>query len=111
MGGLIGLGRLTTYERGTPIGNLRARKPHKPWLATRLGEGNSDFKPWWSGKGHEVIGVGVMLKEELCEMMVEVSDIVMAGVLVRIKDVPRLICGHALQTGRRFKENENKWRY
>ena len=40
-----GLGQLTTYERGTPIINPSAGDAHQPWLATCLGEGNSDLKP------------------------------------------------------------------
>ena len=47
--------------------------------------------------------MGIMVKEELCEKVVEVrmaSDRVMTVVLVIEEDVPRLICGYALQSGR-----------
>ena len=30
------------------------------------------YKLWWSGKGDGIGGVGVMVKEELCEKVVEV---------------------------------------
>ena len=51
---------------------------------------------WWYGDG----GVGVMVKEELCEKVVEVrrvSDRVMTAVYD--EDVLRLICGYAPQSG------------
>ena len=55
---------------------------------------------WWSGKGDEVVGVGVMVMEEMCEKVVEVrrlSDCVMTVVVVFEEDVVRLICGYASQ--------------
>ena len=33
------------------------------------------YKLWWSGKGDGVGGVGVMVKEELCEKVVEVRRV------------------------------------
>ena len=42
--GLVGLGRLPTLMRGTPIINPWAGDAHQPWLASQLGEENSDFK-------------------------------------------------------------------
>ena len=48
-----------------------------------------------------------MVKEELCENMVEVrrvSDRVMAVVLVFEEDVLKLICWYAPQSGRRLEE-------
>ena len=65
------------------------------------------YKLWWSGKGDGVDGVGVMVKEELCELVVEVrkvSDGVMTVVVVVEEDVLRLICGYAPQSGRSFEE-------
>ena len=41
---LIGLGRLTTEERGTPIISPWVGKTNQPCLAIHLGEGNSEFK-------------------------------------------------------------------
>ena len=66
-----------------------------PWMKGRR------FKLWWSGKGD---GVGVMVKEELCEKVVKVrrvSDGVMTLVVFE-EDVLRLICGYAPQDGRSF---------
>ena len=37
-----------------------------------LGMKERKYKSWWSGKGDGVGGVGVMVKEELCEKVVEV---------------------------------------
>ena len=54
---------------------------------------------WWYGKGNGVSGVEVIVKEELCEKVVEVrmvNDRVMVVVLVFEKDV---------QSGRRLEEN------
>ena len=31
------------------------------------------YKLWWSGKGDGVVHVGVMVKEELCEWVVQVG--------------------------------------
>ena len=52
---------------------------------------------WWSGKGDGVGGVVVMMKEELCEKVVEVrrvSDRV-TTVVAFVEDVLRLICWYA----------------
>ena len=49
-----------------------------------LGMKGRIYKLWWSGKRNEVGGVGAMVKEELCEMVVEVrrvSDRVMTLVV------------------------------
>ena len=43
------------------------------------------YEQWWSGKEDGVGGVGVMVKEELCEKIVEVrrvSDLVMTVLAV-----------------------------
>ena len=56
------------------------------------------YKLWWYGKGDGVGDVEVMVKEELCEYVVEVrraSDRVMTVVVVFEEDVLRLICGYA----------------
>ena len=65
-----------------------------------LGMKGRRYKLWWSGKGDGVIGVGVIVKEKLCDKVVEarrVSDSLMS-VVVFVEDVLRLICGYALQT-------------
>ena len=49
-----------------------------------LGMKGRRYKLWWSGKRDGVGGVGVMVKEELCEKVVEVrmvSDRVMTVVV------------------------------
>ena len=59
-----------------------------------LGMKGRRHKLWWSGNG--VGGVGVMVKEELCEKVVEVrraSDRVMTVVVLK-----RMICGYAPQS-------------
>ena len=64
------------------------------------------YNLWWSGKDG-VGGVGVMVKEDLCDKVVEVrsvSDRVMTLVIFE-EDVLRLICGHVPQGGRSFEEN------
>ena len=33
------------------------------------------YKLWWSGKGDGVGGVGVLVKKELCDMVVEVRKV------------------------------------
>ena len=53
--------------------------------ASMLGMKGRRYKLSWSGKGDGVGGVGVMVKEELCEKVVEVrivSDRVMTLVVV-----------------------------
>ena len=52
------------------------------------------YKFWWSAKGYRIGGVGVMVKEEVCEKVVNirmVGDRVMAVVLVFEEGVMRLI--------------------
>ena len=64
---------------------------------------------WWSGIGDGVGGVGVMVMEELCEMLVEVgkvNDVVMI-VVVFEEDVLRLICGCTPQTGRSLVDKQS----
>ena len=59
------------------------------------------YRPWWSVKGDGFGGVGFMVKEELCEKVVEVrrvSDSLMTVGVVFEEDVLRLICGYALQS-------------
>ena len=72
-----------------------------------LGMKGRIYKLWWSGKEDGVNGVGVLVKEELCEMVVEVrkvSDRVMTFVVIFEDYVPRLICGFAPQSGRCLEE-------
>ena len=67
------------------------------------------YKLWCSRKGDGVGGVGVMVKEELCEKGLEVRlvrDRVMT-VVVFEEDVLRLICGCALQSERSLEEKQS----
>ena len=67
------------------------------------------YKLWWSGKVDGVGGVGVMVKEELCERVVRVrrvSDRVMTVVCYE-EDVLRLIWEYATQSGRCLEENSH----
>ena len=67
------------------------------------------YKLWWSGKGDGVGGVGVMVKEGLCENVVvveRVSDRVMI-VVVFEDGVLRSICGHAPQSERSLEEKQS----
>ena len=58
---------------------------------------------WWSGKGDGVGCMGIMVKEELCEVLEirRVSERVMAVVLVIEEEVLRLICWKTRQSGRK----------
>ena len=54
--------------------------------------------------------MGVMGKEDLCEKVVEVrmvSDRVMTVVAVYQRDVLRLACGYAPQSGRSLEEKQS----
>ena len=70
-----------------------------------LGMKRRRYRLWWPEKGDGVGGVGVMVKEEQCEKVVEVrcaSHRVMTIVVVFEEDVLRLICGFDVQSGRSF---------
>ena len=57
-----------------------------------LGMNGRRHKVWWSGKGDGVGGVEVMVREKLCEKVVEVrrvSDRVTTLILVLKEDVLR----------------------
>ena len=74
-----------------------------------LGMKGRRYKLQWSGKRDGVGGVGDMVKEELCEKMLKVggaSDGVM-NVVVFEEEGLRLICGFALQCGRRLEEKQS----
>ena len=61
------------------------------------------YKLWWSGNNHGTEGVTILLKEELCEKVVEVrrkSERLMAMALVFEKEVIRVRCANARQVGR-----------
>ena len=75
-----------------------------------LGMKEGRYKLWWSGKGVGVGGMGVLVKEELCEKMLEVrraSDRVMTIVVVFEEDLLRLICGYPQKSGINFEEKQS----
>ena len=64
------------------------------------------YKLFWSGKG-EAGGVGIMVKEEMVENVLEVkrrSDRVMSLLLVMGKRLTRVVCAYAPQQGRSTDE-------
>ena len=68
------------------------------------------YKLWWSRKGDGGGGVGVMVKEELCEKVVEVRRVSggeMTLDAVFGEDVLRFICGYAPQSGRSLEEKQS----
>ena len=67
------------------------------------------YKLWWSGNSDSTGGVGVLVKEELCEKVVEVrrsSDRVMTVVMVLQEEVLRIICLYGPHSGRMAAEKE-----
>ena len=60
------------------------------------------YKLWWSGKNDGIRGVGILVKEELCEKVVKVrrkSNRVLAMVLV-FEEVLGVICAYGPQARR-----------
>ena len=58
---------------------------------------------WWSGNNDGISDVRILVKEELCEKVVEIrrkSDSVMAMLLAFEEEVIRVICTYGLQVGR-----------
>lgn len=67
------------------------------------------YKLWWSGNSEGIGGVGVLVKEELCEKVVEVrrrSDRVMTVIMAFEEEVVRIICVYSPQSGRTDAEKE-----
>ena len=60
------------------------------------------YKLWWSGNNDGTEGVGVLVKEELCEKIVEVqskSNRVMTVVMALEEEVVRIVCVYGPQSG------------
>ena len=67
------------------------------------------YKLWLCGSDDKIGGVGISVKEELCEKVVEVRrrcDRVMAIGLVFEEEVVRIICAYAPQSGKPDAEKE-----
>ena len=67
------------------------------------------YKLRWCGNDDKIGGEGILIKEELCEKVVEVRrrcDRVMAIGLVFEKEVVRVICAYAPQSGKPDAEKE-----
>ena len=61
------------------------------------------YKLRWSGNNNRIGGIEILVKEELCEKVVEVrrkSDRVMAMVMAFEEEVIRVICAYPPQVGR-----------
>ena len=72
-----------------------------------LGVFGQRYKLWWSGNSSGIGGVGILIKEELCEKVVDVrtkSDRVMVVVLASGKQVIRVISAYGPQAGKPPKE-------
>ena len=68
-----------------------------------MGTSGRRYKMWWSGNNAGFGGVGILVKEEISENVVEVtreSDRVMAIVLILGREVMRIICAYGPQNGR-----------
>ena len=75
-----------------------------------LGMKGRRYKLQWSGNSDGTGGVGVLVKEELCEKVVEVrrrSELVITVVMVLEEEVLRIICVYGPQSGRTTAEKEH----
>ena len=75
-----------------------------------LGVKNRRYKLWWSGNDSGMNGVGILVKEELCEKVVEIrrrSDRIMTLVLAFGEKITRVICAYGPQSGRPAAEKEH----
>ena len=67
------------------------------------------YKLWWCGNDGKTGGLGISVKEEFCENVVEVRrrcDRVMAIGLVFGEEMVRVICAYAPQSGKPDSEKE-----
>ena len=77
--------------------------------ARSLGVKGRRYKLWWMGNEDGTGGVGIMVKEEICDKVIEVrrrSDRVMTVVLAFEEELVRVICGYGPQSGRGGAEKE-----
>ena len=76
-----------------------------------MGTSGRRYKLWWSGNNPGFGGVGILVKEEILENVVEVSsksDRVMAIALTLGREVIRIICAYGPQSRRPDAENDVK---
>ena len=62
---------------------------------------------WWSGNQEGYDGVGVLVREELCDKVAEirrVNDRVMSLAIV-LEEVVRVICAYAAHSGKSMEES------
>ena len=67
------------------------------------------FKLWWSGNEDKIGGVEILVREDLCMNIVEISrisDRVIVVVIIFGKKVVRIVCAYAPQCGRSMSEKE-----
>ena len=72
-----------------------------------VGVKNRRYKLWWSGNEIGLGGVGILVKEEICEKVVEIrrrSDRVMTTVLMFEEQMIRIVCAYGPQSGRNMEE-------
>lgn len=77
--------------------------------ARYMGAQNRRYKMWWSGNDSGTGGVGILVKEELCEKVVEIhrtNDRIMTMVLVFGEEVVRVISVYGPQSGRPVDEKQ-----
>ena len=75
-----------------------------------MGVKGGRYKLWLSGNSDDMRGVGVLVKEELCEKVVEVrrkSDRVRTVVMTLEEEVLRIKCVYDPQSGRTSAEKEH----
>ena len=68
------------------------------------------YKLWWSGSQEGNDGVGMWVKEELHDKVVEVRRVnnrVMSLSMVYGQDVVRVVCAYAAQRGKSMEEKEH----
>lgn len=71
--------------------------------ARLIGVNGGKYKGWWTGNYKETGSVGVLVKGEICEKVMEVSrksDRVMTASLVFGEELVRVICGYSPQSRR-----------
>ena len=72
-----------------------------------LGMKGRRYKLWWSGKGDGIGGVGIMVKEVLCEEVLEVRRVSDDCCFSIQEGVLRLICGYTPQSRRSLVEKQS----